>query len=139
MMSRVTDFGGSPLKFSSAAEPPPIRSTGTKDAAGKERRLHRRYVCYGFAEGIVLHPKSLFRGTIRDLSETGCFVETRGRLRVERLAWIELRFRINGNHYRTSARVMNIRPGKGLGLEFSFTDKESKEWFRALNSVAVNA
>ena len=62
-------------------------------------------------------------------------METQARLRVERLALIELRFSINGSHYHTSARVMNIRPGKGLGLEFSFTDKKSERLFRALISL----
>ncbi len=80
MMSRVTGFAGSLLKFPSTAEPQLVKSTETKGAAEKERRLRGRQVCYGFAEGIVLHPKSLFRGTVRDLSETGYFVETRARL-----------------------------------------------------------
>jgi hypothetical protein len=55
---------------------------------------------------------------------------------VERFTRIELRFTIKGSHYRTSAFVMNIRPGKGLGLEFSFTDKKSEGLFRALTCVA---
>lgn len=125
---------GSLLEIPNTTEPQLAEAASTKGHAGIERRLRKRYPCNGFAEGIVLHPKSLFRGEIRDLSETGCFVETRARLLVECLARIDLRFTINGSHYRTPARVMNVQPGKGLGVEFLFVDKKTQELIRGLVS-----
>ncbi len=114
---------------------PPIDDEATvpKGAVGKERRRHRRYACNGFAEGVS--SKCLFRGEIQDFNEFGCFVMTKAHLHVERLVEVDLRFKINNRHYHTAARVMNVRPGKGVGLEFSHTNRRTEELLRVLNET----
>jgi hypothetical protein len=101
-------------------------------AGGKERRRSRRYDCEGFAESWVLHPESLFRGVIRDISETGCYVSTKARLNLAHFAAVDLRFTLMNGHYRTAARVIDVRPGKGVGLEFIFPDSQPPEWLKNL-------
>jgi hypothetical protein len=99
---------------------------------GKERRRGRRFPCEGFAEAVVIHPESLLRGEVRDISETGCFLATRAHLHVERLTEIDLRFVINEIHCHTLARVMDVRVGKGVGIEFIFPDAEAEDLFKKL-------
>ncbi len=93
---------------------------GQKNAVpqGSERRRHRRFPCEGYAEVVCCHPTVLFRGRIRDISLTGCFIETAARLQLGRLTEVEVRFTAGGRHVSTVARVMDIRPGKGAGFEF---------------------
>lgn len=86
--------------------------------AQKERRRSPRFACSGFAEVLVLHPETLVRGEVRNISLTGCFVSTLAHLKVERGAKVELRFALNGNRLHIFAQVMDVRPGKGMGVEF---------------------
>ncbi len=74
----------------------------------------------------------MFRGQLRDISPNGCFLMTKANLHMERYSEVDLRFTFNKIGYRTMALVMNIRPGKGVGLEFSFDDPETEASFRAL-------
>lgn len=85
---------------------------------GAERRRHRRFPCEGYAEVVCCYPTVLFRGRIRDISLTGCFIETAARLQLDRFTEVELRFTAIGRHVSSVARVMDIRPGKGAGFEF---------------------
>jgi hypothetical protein len=81
---------------------------------------------------VVIHAECLFRGTVRDISETGCYIMTRACLHLERLTLVNIRFTVNGNHYRTQARVMDVRPGQGVGVEFLFADQEAEAALRGL-------
>lgn len=101
-------------------------------ATGRDRRRHQRFACDGFAEVVVFSPEVLFRGEVKDISLTGCYVATRAHLRFKRFAEIELRFSANGHHLTSLARVMDIRPGKGLGVEFLPGDPRMDERFREL-------
>jgi hypothetical protein len=107
-------------------------TTEAEGVRGKERRRRLRVVCTGFAEGIVLDSRYLFRGEIRDFTESGCFVKTKARLHAKRLAEVDIRFIVNGIQYHTAARVMNVRPDEGYGLEFLFKDLRTQELFRSL-------
>ncbi|KAA6465030.1 PilZ domain-containing protein [Acidobacteria bacterium AB60] len=89
---------------------------------GAERRRHARFPCEGFAEVIAFHTQIVFRGKIRDISRSGCFVETRARLSLPRLTEVEVRFTIAGLRQSVLARVMDVRPGKGAGFEFLAAD-----------------
>jgi hypothetical protein len=51
---------------------------------------------------------------------------------VERLAEAEIRFKLNNRQFRTQARVMNVRPGDGVGFEFSPANAQSQEQLRNL-------
>jgi PilZ domain len=96
-------------------------------AGGKERRRSRRFLCNGTAEVMVFHPECLFRGEIRDISQNGCFVITRAHVHLERLAEAEVRFKLNNRQFRTQARVMNVRPGDGVGFEFAHANAKVEE------------
>ena len=97
-----------------------------------ERRRSPRYQCHGTAEAMVLFPETLLRGEIRDISLSGCFLETRAHLRLDRYSKVDLRFQVNDNHYRTVARVMGVRTGVGLGMEFFFDSPRDEAAFKNL-------
>src|SRR4051812_2363424 len=99
-------------------------------ASGSDRRRHERFTCDGFAEVVSFHPELLFRGEMKDISLTGCYVATRARLNLKRFAEIELRFSANGQQMSSLARVMDVRPGKGIGLEFLPGDPRMSKRFR---------
>lgn len=91
---------------------------------GRERRRSRRFGCEGFAEGFAIETGTVFRGEIRSISKTGCYVKTRARLKLEQLTEVDLLFTLKKRKYRTLARVISVRPGKGVGLEFVFYDPQ---------------
>jgi hypothetical protein len=99
---------------------------------GRDRRRHQRFACEGSAEVVVFSPELLFRGEVTDISLTGCFVATRARLRMKRFAEIELHFSANGQHHSSLARVMVVRPGKGVGVEFLPGDPRMSKRFHDL-------
>ena len=103
-----------------------------KEPTGQERRRHERFVCDGFAEVVAFHPELLFRGEVKDISLTGCYVATRAHLNLKRFAEIELRFSANGQQMSSLARVMDVRPGKGVGVEFLSRDPRMNKRFRDL-------
>lgn len=103
-----------------------------------ERRRFRRYPCQGAAEAVVLFSESLFRGEIRDISMSGCFIKTKAHLHVDRFSQIDLRFEMNDCQYHTKARVMDIRPGCGVGMEFYYQGPQDEVSFKRLvRSVAA--
>jgi hypothetical protein len=106
---------------------------------GKERRLSRRFACEGFAEVYATSTGYLFRGEIRDISLTGCYIMTKVRLKLERLTEVDLLFLLNKHNYRTLARVINVRPGKGVGLEFVSHDPSTAESFKKLMKALVDS
>ena len=105
---------------------------GGQRPTNQERRRRKRIVCDGVAESIVLQAECLFRGTVRDISEIGCYIMTRACLHLEPSTLVNLRFMVNDNYYRTFARVMDVRPGKGVGLEFLFADADAKASLKGL-------
>ena len=107
----------------------------TEDAitvAQAERRRTPRYRCHGRAEALVLFPETLLQGEIRDISTSGCFLETRARLRLDRYTKVDLNFRINGVPYHTVARIMGVRTGAGVGMEFFFDSQRDEMLFKKL-------
>jgi PilZ domain len=99
---------------------------------GSERRRHTRYACDGRAEVVVFRPDLLFRGEVKDISRTGCYIATRARLNLKKFAEIELRFSANGQHLSSLARVMDVRPGQGVGIEFLPGDPRMDQEFHEL-------
>jgi hypothetical protein len=99
---------------------------------GNERRRHPRHLCEASAVATVRRPELLFRGTIRNISEMGCYFETPVRLSLEPATVIDLRFRLSDRRYSTHALVRNLVPGRGMGLEFAFTGGKEQESIRSL-------
>jgi|SRR5579863_2346516 PilZ domain-containing protein len=100
-----------------------------------ERRRHRRFGCNGRAEVVAFSPELLFRGEVKDISLTGCFVLTRAHVRLRRFDEVELRFSANGHPFTSLARVTDVRPGKGVGVEFVAGDPRMNERFRTLLEI----
>ena len=97
-----------------------------------ERRRCPRYPCRGTAEAQVLFPGFTIRGEILDISLTGCFLQTRTHVPMDRYSKVDLCFQVNGSEYRTVARVMGLRTGNGLGMEFFFDTPRSQAAFKGL-------
>ena len=102
------------------------------EAAGVDRRRHRRFPCEGFAEVVGFRPQVLFRGKIRDISKSGCFIETRAHLNLPRLSEVEIRFTVSELRQSALARVMDVRPGKGAGFEFLPGDPRLDQGFHQM-------
>jgi hypothetical protein len=92
--------------------------TRDESRGGRERRKQERFACNGFAEVVLEDAAFLFRGTILDLSLTGCYVQSSARLALAPGASVELRFSVKGDELRLLARLAIVRPGKGAGFEF---------------------
>ncbi len=100
---------------------------GGKHAAnlGAERREQERFQCTGFAEVVVEDAAFLFRGSIRDISLNGCYIQSSARLKLARGTTVELRFSAIGSDELTlPARIMIIRPRAGAGFEFVNVDRQ---------------
>jgi hypothetical protein len=110
-------------------------TANSEKAAGKERRRRMRFICDGIAETVVIQGECLFRGKVRDISETGCYIVTRACLHLERSTLVNIRFMVNDNYYRTFARVMDVRPGQGVGVEFLFADLKAEAALKGLISM----
>ncbi len=109
---------------------------GKKKAAKKsgdaERRQQRRYPCDGFAEVVVDDAAFLFRGTIQNLSLSGCYIHSSARLRLDRGAEVYLQFTVEGNYFKAHARLMSVRSGEGAGFEFDLDDEELQGRLKSL-------
>ncbi len=99
----------------------------SKVPAGRERRKHERAECDGFAEVVIDGASLMFRGRIKDLSPTGCYIETRARLRLDVGTAAELCFTVNDRAFKAVAEVRVIRAGAGVGFEILFLVAESRE------------
>jgi hypothetical protein len=101
---------------------------------GRERRGSIRVTCTELLEGVALKPGSLFRGMIRDISETGCYVVTKAQMQIEPDRNLELRFRLNGEAQRVLARVVEMKPLVGIRTEFVETGPrflKAVRWYQA--------
>lgn len=78
------------------------------------------------------HPELLFRGEVKDISSSGCYVATPARLTLKRFVEVELRFSANGQQMTSLARVVDVRPGRGLGVEFLPGDPKMSRRFHDL-------
>lgn len=99
----------------------------TPKREGAERRRQKRFECQGHAEVIVAEAEFLFRGEIRDLSLSGCFVATRARLRIGPGMQVLLGFMVAGQKVKCEAVVRSLRAGKGAGFEFLASDEPTRK------------
>jgi hypothetical protein len=92
-------------------------SSGKKPAAAEKRR-RERFLVDGPAEVVVADAGIVFRGKTHNLSQTGCYINSKGYLSAGIGAEVEVRFSVSDVHFRAAARVRLVRPGKGTGFEF---------------------
>ncbi|HUD74283.1 MAG TPA: PilZ domain-containing protein [Terracidiphilus sp.] len=113
-----------------------VQATGeinaSESSSGAERRLERRFDCEGFAEVYAFETGFLFRGTIRDISQTGCYILAKFALKLEILTEVDVLLILKNHQYRIPALVRNVRPGRGVGLEFLYRDPQVEASFHAL-------
>ena len=105
----------------------------TRDECGPvERRVAHRYVCTG---GIsIYHPstKHFMRGTVADLSLSGCYVEIMAPLNAHEKAALVLT--VGDVEVRATAEVRTSHPGMGMGLKFKDLAESDKANLRTLIS-----
>jgi len=97
-----------------------------------ERRNAQRYICRG--EASIWHPgvRHFVRGTVSDVSLSGCYVEVMTPLNVRDK--IALTLNINGTEIRTAAEVGTSRRGVGMGLRFVDMTETTRSSIRTLIS-----
>lgn len=100
--------------------------------ATRERRRRPRHLCEAPAVAAILRPEMVFRGTIRNISESGCYFETPARLSLAPASAVNLRFKLSDRRYSTCALVRNLIPGRGMGLEFAFSRENERESIRSV-------
>jgi len=91
---------------------------GQESISSAERRRHERFHVEGDAEVLVAEGSQVFRGSVQDISLSGCFIETSARLRTAIGSPVEMMFRANGVMLRLSANVRTVRFGVGAGFLF---------------------
>jgi hypothetical protein len=115
-----------------------IDFSGAMDECGPvERRIAQRYICSGAAS--IWHPgaKYFVRGTVTDLSLTGCYVAMATPLDVHDR--VVLMVNINGTEVRTAAEVRTSHPGMGMGLKFRDLVETDRASLRVLISRLVDS
>ena len=102
-----------------------------------ERRIAQRYICSGVAS--IWHPgaKYFVRGTVTDLSLTGCYVAMMTPLEVHDR--VVLMVNINGTEVRMAAEVRTSHPGVGMGLRFRDLVETDLSSLRVLISGLVDS
>jgi hypothetical protein len=96
-------------------------------AGGRERRKQRRFACSGPAEVLELESRCFYRGEIKDLSLTGCYVTTgNAELELDPRADVHLCLSVNGDPIETPARVIMVRPDSGAAFQFLPIDPEMR-------------
>ena len=100
-----------------------------------ERRRSARICCTGFAEGVSTNPSQLFRGEIRNVSETGCLIALKAKIALTPGSLIELQFKMGGKGYRALARVVEAVPATSIRMQFIAADPALTERIRRILSA----
>lgn len=108
------------------------RSVDDRVADQLDRRQHPRYAVEGDAEVLLSDGSQIFRGSILDISLSGCFIATKARLRVTIGTPVDMVFRANGVMLRTAATVRAVRPGKGAGFLFDSLSERMRAELQSL-------
>jgi hypothetical protein len=103
-----------------------------RGAMQEERRQHPRYAVDAPVEVLVSDGSLLFRGRVRDISLTGCYIQTEARLRLAQGTPVEMVFRFDDAIFRMVAASRMLRPGKGAGFLFLKMDGRMRAELEAL-------
>jgi hypothetical protein len=110
----------------------------TRTPSRPERRRSVRICCTGFAEGVSDAPSHLFRGEIRNISETGCFISTKASVISPPGAIVDLSFKFGGTVYRALARVVETLPKAGVRMQFIAIDPAFTERIHQILGANAN-
>ncbi len=106
---------------------------GITDECGPvERRVGHRYLCGGAVSIWQPGTKHFVRGTVADLSLSGCYVEMMAPLNV--CDRVVLMLNVNGTEVRAAAEVRTSHPGMGMGLKFRDLSETDRSGLRVLIS-----
>ena len=109
---------------------PAARSNDLRSTSDRRRSI--RIVCTGFAEGVSTGPCQLFRGEIRNISDSGCFISTAAVVALSPGTIIELRFKFGGAAYNALARVVEALPSSGIRMRFEAIEPRFSEHMRRI-------
>jgi len=84
-----------------------------------DRRAHPRLNCKGVAEIRVFPLKGRLKGTLHDLSVTGCCIETDAPFPPVENPLVEVHLNVNGDVLCVAGIVRNLRNGRRAGIEFT--------------------
>jgi len=113
-------------------DPPEPKSIPPKNT---DRRRSVRICCTGFAEGISTAPCRLFRGEIRNISDSGCFISTVASVVLNPGTLVELKFWFAGAAYNALARVVETLPSSGFRMRFVATELTFSDHIRRILSA----
>jgi hypothetical protein len=98
-----------------------------------ERRVANRHICAG---GISIYSpgtKKFMRGTVADLSLSGCYVEMMAPLNVgDKVALV---LQVRDTEMRATAEVRTSHPGMGMGLRFKDLAEKDRSSLKAVISM----
>jgi hypothetical protein len=110
---------------------PPVEAPAKPKAS--ERREATRFVCTGGAEFRNVEGGFKNWGTVSDVSDTGCYVETM--LPLPAKTELDLLISVRNIDIRGRARVRSSHPSVGMGIEFVQLSPEDRQRLDALLSA----
>jgi hypothetical protein len=93
---------------------------------GMERRKQQRFACGGPAEVVDLDSGCHYQGQMKDLSLTGCYIQTGNMVDLHMQDNVALCLCVDGDSLNTPARVIAVRPEPGAAFEFLPIDPEMR-------------
>ena len=106
-------------------------------AVGTEHRVDERYEVQGEAEVQLWregHGSSLLRGTILDISATGCYLQSRAPIRVRAHTIVDMVFSIYETNFRVQAISRYTKTKVGIGFRFLEMDEDTRDQLRSVLS-----
>jgi hypothetical protein len=95
-------------------------------SATADQRNRERFRVDGLAEVVVGDTGVVFRGKTCNLSQTGCYIDSKGYLSASVGEEVEVRFSVSDVHLKALARVRVVKRGKGAGFEFLRVEEDAQ-------------
>jgi len=124
----VATFPDTPMESEKVASSPSTSCDAAKAPApaaapsGADRRIHPRYEFVAAAEVVPAESGARMETRVRDLSQQGCYVDTRDALPLGTVT--EVRINKGSQRFEARARVVYSRAANGMGLMFATIEPE---------------
>lgn len=119
--------------FAAPLPPPAAEPHPTTTTKSSERRDSTRYACTGRAEFKNIEGGFKNWGTVSDLSDTGCYIDTMFPLPSKTL--LDAQIQVRNVDIRSRALVRSSHPNVGMGVEFVQTSPEDIQRIQTLIST----
>jgi len=106
-------------------------------AVGTHFRLDERYEVEGDAEVVVWRDgrgTSVLRGSILDISATGCYIQTRAPIRIKPHTEVDITFSVYQTTFRVEAISRYAKAKVGIGFRFLEMDEDTRDRLHAVLS-----